>query len=65
MPDPVLEGGAIISVEATGVCAADRMIHAGVVAWILDFPFVPGHENVGTIIDQRSAVAERWGVDGG
>jgi L-iditol 2-dehydrogenase len=65
VPEPVLDGGAILSIEAAGVCAADRMIHAGVSPWALDFPFVPGHENVGTISRIDPDAAERWGVAAG
>jgi L-iditol 2-dehydrogenase len=65
VPDPVLDGGAILSIEASGVCAADRMIHAGTSPWVLGFPFVPGHENVGTIREIDPTTAERWGVAAG
>lgn len=65
VPEPELDGGAIIRIEAAGVCAADRMIYAGTSPWVLSFPFIPGHENVGMIeeIDPRSA--QRWGMDVG
>ena len=62
MPDPVLEGGAVVRMEAAGVCAADRMIYKGDSPWELSFPFVPGHENVGTIVELDEAAGERWGV---
>jgi L-iditol 2-dehydrogenase len=65
VPDPVPDGGAILRIEATGVCAADRMIHAGVSPWVLEFPFVPGHENVGTIEEIDPISAQRWGVTAG
>lgn len=60
--EPYLDGGAILAVEATGVCAADRMIFAGDSPWELTFPFVPGHENVGRVIDIDTDSAARWGV---
>jgi threonine dehydrogenase-like Zn-dependent dehydrogenase len=60
--DPELDGGAIVRVEAAGVCAADRMIHAGDSPWELDFPFVPGHELVGTVSAIDPASATHWGV---
>jgi L-iditol 2-dehydrogenase len=62
VPDPVLDGGAVVRMEAAGVCAADRMIYAGDSPWELAFPFTPGHENVGTIIDVDPAAASAWGV---
>jgi threonine dehydrogenase-like Zn-dependent dehydrogenase len=65
VPEPVLDGGAIIRIEAAGVCAADRMIYAGNSPWELSFPFTPGHENVGTIIEIDPASATRWGVSVG
>jgi len=60
--DPVLDGGAIVRVEAAGVCAADRMIHAGDSPWELEFPFVPGHEVVGTVTAIDPDTATHWGV---
>jgi threonine dehydrogenase-like Zn-dependent dehydrogenase len=65
VPEPQLDGGAIIRIEATGVCAADRMIYAGNSPWELSFPFTPGHENVGTVVEIDPASAARWGVDVG
>jgi L-iditol 2-dehydrogenase len=65
VPDPVLDGGAILDIEAAGVCAADRMIEAGASPWALDFPFVPGHENVGTVGEIDPEAARRWGVVAG
>lgn len=62
VPDAVLDGGAILRVEAAGVCAADRMIFAGDSPWELDFPFVPGHELVGTVTHIDPAAATHWGV---
>jgi len=62
VPDPVLDGGAIVRMEAAGVCAADRMIYGGDSPWELDFPFTPGHENVGTIEEVHPEAAARWGV---
>jgi threonine dehydrogenase-like Zn-dependent dehydrogenase len=62
VPDPVLEGGAVVRMEAAGVCAADRMIYKGDSPWELQFPFVPGHENVGTIVELDPDAGRRWGV---
>lgn len=62
VPDPVLDGGAIVRVEAAGVCAADRMIHAGDSPWELDFPFVLGHELVATVTAIDSDAATAWGL---
>lgn len=62
VPEPQLDGGAVIGVDATGVCAADRMIYAGNSPWELSFPFTPGHENVGTILEIDPQSAAHWGV---
>lgn len=62
LADPLRKAGAVLDVEAAGVCAADRMIWRGDGPWELTFPFTPGHEILGRVawIDDRSA--ERWGV---
>ena len=65
VPEPTLDGGAIVRMEAAGVCAADRMIYRGDSPWELTFPFTPGHENVGTVLEIDPEAAERWGVAGG
>ncbi len=46
---PLPPGGCLLAVEATGVCAADRMIWRGDGPWPLSFPFVPGHELLGRV----------------
>jgi len=63
--EPARDAGAVIDVEAAGVCAADRMIWRGDGPWALEFPFTPGHEILGRVswIDDPSA--ERWGVGPG
>ncbi len=60
--EPARRAGAVIDVEAAGVCAADRMIWRGDGPWALTFPFTPGHEILGRVawVDDRSA--EHWGV---
>lgn len=45
-------GGLLIDVEATGVCAADRMLWTGRHPWgELAWPFVPGHELLGRVLE--------------
>ena len=46
-------GGAwVLEVEATGVCAADRMLWTGRHPWgELPWPFVPGHEVLARVVD--------------
>jgi L-iditol 2-dehydrogenase len=60
--DPVLDRGAVVRMEAAGVCAADRMMWKGDSPWELTFPFTPGHENVGTVLEIAPEAGARWGV---
>lgn len=48
---PLPSDGYLLAVEAAGVCAADRMIWEGNSPWNITFPFTPGHEIVGRIVD--------------
>ncbi len=61
------ERGALLRVEACGLCGSDLDSYRGetVAAGLVAFPFVPGHEPVGRIewIDPESA--ESWGVGEG
>ncbi len=61
---PARQRGAVLEIEAAGVCAADRMIWRGDGPWELAFPFTPGHEILGRVvwIDDRSAGHWRVGV---
>jgi 2-desacetyl-2-hydroxyethyl bacteriochlorophyllide A dehydrogenase len=49
---PVLpDDGLLVEVEATGVCAADRMLWSGRHPWgELAWPFIPGHELLGRVV---------------
>lgn len=51
--DPVCPAdGFLVEVEATGVCAADRMLWTGQHPWgELAWPFVPGHELLGRVVE--------------
>lgn len=45
-------GGLLVEVEATGVCAADRMLWSGRHPWgELSWPFIPGHELLGRVVE--------------
>ena len=45
-------GGLLVQVEATGLCAADRMLWTGRHPWgELSWPFIPGHELLGRVIE--------------
>ncbi len=65
VPPPRPEAGAVLEVEAAGVCAADRMIWRGDGPWALEFPFTPGHEILGRVAWVDEVSAERWGVSPG
>lgn len=59
--DPeVPDGGLLVEVEATGVCAADRMLWTGRHPWgELDWPFTPGHELLGRVLAGRLPAGTR------
>jgi threonine dehydrogenase-like Zn-dependent dehydrogenase len=65
IPD-VPEGGAVLRVEAVGLCASDlaqfRGMHNTPAA---TFPVVPGHEIVGRIDRISASAADAWGVHEG
>ncbi len=60
LPVPRQQEGALVRVEAAGVCAADRMIWRGDSPWQLRFPFTPGHELLGRIADVDPETQRRW-----
>jgi erythritol/L-threitol dehydrogenase len=47
----VAEDDILIKIKAAGVCAADRKIYRGAVPWPLKYPFIPGHELFGEILE--------------
>lgn len=55
-------GEVIIRVGASGICAADRKIFEGHVPWQMSFPYYPGHEYVGTVVELGLGAAERTGL---
>ena len=66
VPDPQ-PGGAVLRVEATGLCHSDIDHFHGHVhtSWGGAFPSIPGHEIVGRIEKIDAATAAAWGVDEG
>ncbi|MBL7502726.1 zinc-binding dehydrogenase [Frankia sp. CNm7] len=66
VPDPQ-PGGAVLRVEATGLCHSDIDHFRGHVhtSWGGAFPSIPGHEIVGRIEKIDPAAAEKWGVTEG
>ncbi len=55
-------GEALVKVDASGICAADRAMWKGNAPWGLSFPFIPGHEFTGTVAALGDGAAERHGV---
>ena len=66
VPDPQ-PGGAVMRVEATGLCHSDVDHFRGHVhtSYGGAFPSIPGHEIVGRIEKITPAAAEHWGVQEG
>jgi threonine dehydrogenase-like Zn-dependent dehydrogenase len=66
VPDPQ-PGGAVLRVEATGLCHSDIDHFRGHVhtSWGGEFPSIAGHEIVGRIEKIDPAAAEEWGVQEG
>lgn len=50
------QGEILLKVKAAGICAADRKILHGPAPWDLHFPFTPGHEFVGEVVDLKGDV---------
>jgi len=61
-PDPPA-GGALLRVEAVGLCGSDlAQLHGGIGVPGEKFPVVPGHETVGRIAAITREGAEAWGL---
>ena len=61
-PDPP-PGGAVLQVEAVGLCGSDlAQYHGGVGVPGEKFPVVPGHETVGRIAKITAEAARSWGL---
>ncbi|WP_206690758.1 zinc-binding dehydrogenase [Quadrisphaera sp. INWT6] len=71
VPVPALpEGGALVRVEAVGICASDLKCYHGAAkfwgdehrpAWA-EKGRIPGHELVGEVVEISAEAAARWGV---
>jgi threonine dehydrogenase-like Zn-dependent dehydrogenase len=64
VPDSAPEGGAILKVEAVGMCHSDIDNLNGIVhtPWGGEFPTIPGHEVVGRVEQLGAGAAESLGV---
>ncbi len=45
------DGEVLVKVDASGICAADRAMWDATGPWSLNFPFIPGHEFTGTVVE--------------
>lgn len=66
VPIPVVGPGEIlVKVDMSGICAADRAMYFGTAPWQLSFPFIPGHEFTGTVVELGEGAAELHGLQVG
>jgi threonine dehydrogenase-like Zn-dependent dehydrogenase len=66
-PAAIESGGALLRVEASGMCGSDYEQYNGEFADVgfHTFPVIPGHEPVGRIEAIEARTAQRWGVTAG
>jgi threonine dehydrogenase-like Zn-dependent dehydrogenase len=65
-PDAGQDGG-VLRVEACGICGSDVEQYRGNLERLgmVSYPFIPGHEPLGEIVELGPVAAERWGVQVG
>ena len=56
---------AVIKIEASGICAGDRIMYEGKAPWGIHDGEIPGHEYVGIITQTGEGFAEKYGLDVG
>lgn len=61
----VAEDSALLKVEACGICATDKHVYQGHPSSLAQFPFIPGHEFIGTIVELGSRANETMAIFGG
>ena len=64
MPKPG-RGEILVRVDGSGICAADRAMWDATGPWELNFPFTPGHEFTGTVVELGDGAHERHDVSVG
>lgn len=64
---PLIQGGALLRVEACGLCGSDVAQYEGelVRTGVVTYPVIPGHEPVGVIEDIHPEAERFWGVKKG
>ncbi|MCO5158670.1 MAG: alcohol dehydrogenase catalytic domain-containing protein [Aquamicrobium sp.] len=55
-------GEVLVRVDASGICATDRAMWDGSGPWRLAFPFTPGHEFTGTVVELGEGAGELHGL---
>lgn len=60
---PAADDGAVVRVEACGLCGTDHELYTGVLP--LGFEFIPGHETIGVVETIGAQARAAWGVDVG
>lgn len=67
VPDEPQPGGALLRVEASGMCGSDVEQYVGAVAGtgLFEYPVIPGHEPIGRIARISPEARQAWGVDEG
>jgi threonine dehydrogenase-like Zn-dependent dehydrogenase len=65
-PRPVIgpEDGALLRVEACGICGSDVEQYKGAMG-TRGLPMIPGHESLGIIEEISESTSRRWGVSAG
>ncbi len=61
VPKPGI-GEVLVKVDASGICAADRAMWDATGPWDLRFPFTPGHEFTGTVVELGDGAGEMHGL---
>ncbi|WP_299547354.1 alcohol dehydrogenase catalytic domain-containing protein [uncultured Tateyamaria sp.] len=61
VPEPG-PGEVLVRVDASGICAADRAMWDATGPWQLSFPFTPGHEFTGTVVELGDGADELHGL---
>ncbi len=67
VPSDPQPGGALLEVEASGMCGSDVEQYVGAVrdTGLFDYPVIPGHEPIGRIAKISSEAARVWGFKEG
>lgn len=55
-------GEVLVRVDLSGICAADRAMWDATGPWQLNFPFTPGHEFTGTVVELGDGAGELHGL---